>query len=94
MTTQADRLVSEAHAVTIQILRALESAQADAHALIQKMLGAGGLSVLDGYDWESTDMSKQEFLQAMAQLQNNMPTLVDGATALDGDPLYVLETKL
>jgi hypothetical protein len=33
-------------------------------------------------------------LQAMAQLQNNMPTVLDGDTTLNGDPLYVLETKL
>jgi hypothetical protein len=55
MTTQADRLVSEAHTVTIQILRSIESAQADAHAIIQKILGAGGLTVLDDYDWDGTE---------------------------------------
>jgi hypothetical protein len=94
MTVQADRLVTEAQAETIQILRSIESAQARAAALVQKILGAGGLSVIDDYDWGGTDLSKSEFLQAMAQLQNKMPAVLDGQTTLNGDPLYVLETKL
>lgn len=94
MTTQADRLVSEGHAVTIRVLRSIESAQADAHAFIQKLLGAGGVDVIDTYDWGSTDLSKAEFIQAMLELQDNLPGIIDGSTTTDGSKLYVLETKL
>jgi len=94
MTTQADRLVSEGHTITARILRSIESAQADAHAFIQKLLGGGGVDVIDTYDWESTDLSKQEFIQAMLELQDNLPGIIDGSTTVDGAKLYMLETKL
>lgn len=91
MTTQADKLVSEGHAVTASTLRCIESAQAKAHAYIQKLVGAGGMDVIDTYDWDATDLSKQEYVQAMIVLQDDLPTILNGETR---NKLYILETKL
>ncbi|MBN1814720.1 MAG: hypothetical protein JXA14_22965 [Anaerolineae bacterium] len=66
------------------VLALVEQAQAKASAMVQEYNKLGGATFLTGFDWEGTDITEQQLLDAVSSLQLAFPDLLGG----NGTNLY------
>ena len=75
MVQQAN-LISDVRNGLNEITKLVEQAQAKSAALVQMYNKLGGSSFLTGHDWSGSDITEQEFLDAVSSLGTAMPDLL------------------
>lgn len=70
-----------------RVLSIVEDAQARAAAVVQGWNKLGGASFLTGYDWTGSDISEQEFIDAVSSLSSLFPDVL----GTDGTNLYKMK---
>lgn len=86
----ADTFVTNTRTDVVQILELIERAQAIAAARVQETVALGGVDIINDFDWDAVEMTKQEFSQALVALQDSFPSLLGD----DAAKLYPFKVKL